>query len=706
MSRSPTSPGRTTRTRDVYGNSAPQQAAPGKQSAAARAYEANGHATTVFDRATAGAATEVPYRAAMEQTFGASFADVEAFTSCHALAEVNANAAAKGNKVAFATATPNQAVVAHELTHVLQQRQTGIAAEAAHRDLAQPGDAAEREADSIAARVAAYGAGIARVSVTATPTARVHLDRGTGNNQLGVDKPATFVSGDRITITGNTSLGPGTYHVLVNGDNGTELWGELYDRDTGAGTGRVVSAQCADLTRIVDRFGNVVPTRLKAPNAIAYAGSKVTGNTVGGVGDVLGTIANLSGRNPTAQWALGRTALIAGMGEGVYQCLHDALTAIPELIQMVYSATMSHARGTLLADATGLIAALTRLTPADIANLVIPGLGDLSSQLQSPTLKPWEKYHAFGKVLGYLLAEIAFAVVTAGAALGAKIPAILARFGKLSRIAAVRRAANTLSRSDGLRRLERRFAEELSEPSAVASAGKTPKPSVNASLKENYTTERRTTEPSASVKASTNLENTASTFPTTETELDRVVKTLKDSGVTGDLAAVIARAKGDGPDALAARGELRSFQRALDRGYKVKVIEAPSGKRAPQGRLSPEAALAKEGMELRLEVKTATEPPTLGTWRSHFDKANRQIKQSNSLGEIHFDWTAVNLETSDFSTKQHIEQLLGRKMTDQRGRAIVYAEIRWQDPTSGRVKITFRERGKNNKVKAITTKDL
>ena len=120
MNRSPTSPGRTKRTRDVYGNSAPRRAAPGKQSAAARAYEANGHATTIFDRATAGAGTEVPYRAAMEQTFGASFADVEAFTSCHALAEVNANAAAKGNKVAFATATPSQAVVAHELTHVQQ----------------------------------------------------------------------------------------------------------------------------------------------------------------------------------------------------------------------------------------------------------------------------------------------------------------------------------------------------------------------------------------------------------------------------------------------------------------------------------------------------------------------------------------------------------------------------------------------------------
>ena len=406
----------------------------------------------------------------MEQTFGARFADVDAFTSCHALAEVSANAAAKGNKVAFATATPSQAVVAHELTHVLQQRQAGITAEAAHRDLAEPGDAAEREADSIAAHVATYGAGIARASVTAIPTARVHLDRGTDNNQLGVDKPSPFVSGDRIAITGNTSLGPGTYHVLVNGDNGTELWGELYDRDTGAGTGRVVSAQRADLTRIVDRFGKVVPTQPTRPNAMTYAGSKVTGNAVGGVGDVLGTLANLSDRNPTAQWALGRTALITGMGEGVYQCLRDALAAIPELIQMVYSATMSHARGTLLADASALIAALTRLTPADIANLVIPGLGDLSSQLQSPTLKPWQKYRAFGKVLGYLLAEIAFAVITAGAALGAKIPAILARFGKLSRIAAVRSGASTLSRSSGLKRLGRQFAAVLADRRPAATA--------------------------------------------------------------------------------------------------------------------------------------------------------------------------------------------------------------------------------------------
>ena len=254
------------------------------------------------------------------------------------------------------------------------------------------------------------------------------------------------------------------------------IWGELYDRDTGAGTGRVVSAQRADLTRIVDRFGKVVPTQPTRLNAMVYAGSKVTGNAVGGVGDALGTVANLSGRNPTAQWALGRTALIAGMGEGAYQCLHDALAAIPELIQMVYSATMSHARGTLLADATGLIAALTRLTPADIANLVIPGLGDLPSKLVSAELTPIEKYHTFGKVLGYVLAEVAIAIVTTGASLGVRVPTILARFGKVGRVATLRRAANDLAQAASLKRIRDRYQEAIAKQFSVpVSAGKGPK---------------------------------------------------------------------------------------------------------------------------------------------------------------------------------------------------------------------------------------
>ena len=475
MSRSHKSAGRTNRARSVYGSRSPQQLAPGKQSAAAHTYQPS-PATTAFDRATAGMGAQVPYRSAMEQTFAMSFADVQAFTSCHTLRDANAHAAARGDKVAFTAATPSQAVVAHELTHVVQQQQAGVTYEAAQRDVAEASDPAEREAASIAAHVAAYGAASSRASVTATPTARVHLERGTAASQIGIQTTPIFVPGDRITISGTTSLGRGTFQVLVTSDNGSELWGELYAGNTGEGTGRTISAQRSDLTRIVDRFGQLIFSK-PAKAAAAYAGTKVTGSAVGGVGEILETVAKFSSHKPTAQWAVGKVALVAGIGEGIYQCLHDALAAIPELIKMTHAATMSHARGTLLQDAVSLIAALTRLSPSDIANLVIPGLGDLSGQLLSRTLNPWQKYRAFGKVLGYLLAEVAIAVISAGATLGAKLPAILARFGKLATLNSVRRATTGLARSPNLKRLGAQFAHSIADQfPASATAGKSTKP--------------------------------------------------------------------------------------------------------------------------------------------------------------------------------------------------------------------------------------
>jgi len=70
------------------------------------------------------------------------------------MSALGARAAASGEQVVFASASPDRALVAHELTHVVQQRGGGGGVQRS-ATLSQPGDASEREADLVAARVAA-----------------------------------------------------------------------------------------------------------------------------------------------------------------------------------------------------------------------------------------------------------------------------------------------------------------------------------------------------------------------------------------------------------------------------------------------------------------------------------------------------------------------------------------------------------------------
>jgi|GEM_PF-7123156 len=131
-----------------------------------------------FERATHGEARPLLHRDKLEKAFGEDLSEVEFYPGRSELGEVAARGAAKGNKIATQNANPDQALLAHEITHVLQQRQHGISAEAASRDVSEPGDVAEREADAVAASFAELGSDGPMLSVRAAPTARLHLDRG------------------------------------------------------------------------------------------------------------------------------------------------------------------------------------------------------------------------------------------------------------------------------------------------------------------------------------------------------------------------------------------------------------------------------------------------------------------------------------------------------------------------------------------------
>ncbi len=108
-----------------------------------------------FGQATSGPARELPHRGAMEQAFGRDLGGVRAFVgdpqARAGLSALGASGAASGGDVAFADPSPSRELVAHEVTHVLQ----GGGGVQAKSEVAPAGDAAEVEADQVAARVAA-----------------------------------------------------------------------------------------------------------------------------------------------------------------------------------------------------------------------------------------------------------------------------------------------------------------------------------------------------------------------------------------------------------------------------------------------------------------------------------------------------------------------------------------------------------------------
>lgn len=163
-------PGKTTLVETVYRSAQPGAARPVDAPAA-------------FASATSGPASEVPFRGEMERAFGEDFSNVKAHLGGGAttgLDALGAHAAAQGNDVAFETASPDRRLVAHELTHVVQQRRGGGGAPQAKAEISDPSDAAEREADAVADRVAAGE----RVTVSASAPPSIHRDIKSGAQKV------------------------------------------------------------------------------------------------------------------------------------------------------------------------------------------------------------------------------------------------------------------------------------------------------------------------------------------------------------------------------------------------------------------------------------------------------------------------------------------------------------------------------------------
>ena len=126
-----------------------------------------------FERAASGPATSLPYRAEIERAFGMSFGEVRVYLGrAEALGSLGAKAATRGEEIAFADSSPDLHLVAHEVTHVLQQRRGGNSTV-----LAPATSDAEHEADHMADEVQSGKTAAKPFSPKAASGGTIHLKR-------------------------------------------------------------------------------------------------------------------------------------------------------------------------------------------------------------------------------------------------------------------------------------------------------------------------------------------------------------------------------------------------------------------------------------------------------------------------------------------------------------------------------------------------
>jgi Domain of unknown function (DUF4157)/Contact-dependent growth inhibition CdiA C-terminal domain len=177
-----------------------------------------GDPDVVFERATSGSPSDVPYRDEMELAFGAEFSLVRVHLGRDAtLAGLGARAATRGEEIAFAAAVPERELVAHELAHVLQARRGGSTS--SEDRVSRPGDPAEEEAARAAREVTAglhpaqFSRPARRQSVAAD--AQIRLDRQPDVSYRGLHTFYVGFGGHGRVMALQLGLSPGDARVTL-----------------------------------------------------------------------------------------------------------------------------------------------------------------------------------------------------------------------------------------------------------------------------------------------------------------------------------------------------------------------------------------------------------------------------------------------------------------------------------------------------------
>jgi len=263
----------------------------------------------------------LPYRAELEAAFGEDFSSVTAWLGERdVLSGIDARAAASGESVAFAEASPDRALVAHELTHVVQQRQSGGAVQAS--GLSRSGDAAEREADAVGDAV---GAGQTAPAIAAAPAAGIQREEETLENDVDVreGEGTCFELGDDAESLIDA--------FILSAHDGIGAWAAIREGSDLDFDDSALDQQWLDFqTDWVDLSSNTVPTAFReTPEAWDEASRRLNSGTTPQYvqeirmfnGGALHGYAELLGVEEDIQWhhydLITVVAVSGGGGEGV-----------------------------------------------------------------------------------------------------------------------------------------------------------------------------------------------------------------------------------------------------------------------------------------------------------------------------------------------------------------------------------------------------
>jgi len=199
-----------------------------------------------FSDATRGGG-QLPYRAEMEAAFGEDFSNVKASVGqSAAMGSIGAKAAASGETVAFADASPTKETVAHEVAHVAQARQFGGAGVNAKSAVSSPGQASEREADAVAAKVVAGES----VQVSQAPGPGIALETDT---EVTTDPEKALADAARAK-----AMGMDTAHDQAVEDDGLGLYyGNRLDYDESFGGAKPLDCTTYVLQVLESAFASV-----------------------------------------------------------------------------------------------------------------------------------------------------------------------------------------------------------------------------------------------------------------------------------------------------------------------------------------------------------------------------------------------------------------------------------------------------------------
>lgn len=169
-----------------------------------------------------------------------------------------------------------------------------------------------------------------------------------------------------------------------------------------------------------------------------------------------------------AEFSLGQAAFSAGLLHGALESIWDLLTGIFDLLEMIWKIVKSVLTAEFFSDLASLVENIKSLKPGELVDAGLKGLLDRWNQ--PDLLRRW---HFRGWLVGYAIAEIVVAIVSAGAAIvkwagkAGKLSKLLTKFPKVVKLAEKTQHAAKTVKNTSKQKLQKWLARYSDEAAAA-----------------------------------------------------------------------------------------------------------------------------------------------------------------------------------------------------------------------------------------------